>query len=319
MSTTITAPITLASITITAPITIGGAAGKSAYQAYLDTTTDDPVLSEAEWTARLSSCVTLDTDQTITNIKRLGIGGALEVGDQAGISFLSGSELVFEQGVIITYNGTSAEDHRAALGLVIGTDVLSATVPVDIAKGGTGATTPSAARVNLGAGATGESLFTAATPAAANVALGVNLYKVASAQNFTNTTPVDVTGMAHTMEANALYKIEGQIQYTSDTGGIFVHLESTAVLSGTAGFGHGITIAAGGTTAGISYNVSVANGYSLLSESAARTGRPITFWLMLATNGSGGVIKLVARKNAATGTNTIIHPQTWFRIEKISP
>jgi hypothetical protein len=42
--------VTLEPITINAPITIGGV-GKSAYQSYLDTTDDDPVLSEEAWAA----------------------------------------------------------------------------------------------------------------------------------------------------------------------------------------------------------------------------------------------------------------------------
>lgn len=53
MSTIINAPITIDSITISAPVSLGavGATGKSQYQSYLDTTDDDPVLSEAAWSA----------------------------------------------------------------------------------------------------------------------------------------------------------------------------------------------------------------------------------------------------------------------------
>ena len=53
MSTIINAPITIDAITISAPITLGavGATGKSQYQSYLDTTDDDPVLSEAAWSS----------------------------------------------------------------------------------------------------------------------------------------------------------------------------------------------------------------------------------------------------------------------------
>jgi len=59
-----------------------------------------------------------------------------------------------------------------------GTDVLNAStqgisVPLTIAEGGTGATTASGARVNLGGTSTGVALFTAANQAAAWSALGV--------------------------------------------------------------------------------------------------------------------------------------------------
>jgi hypothetical protein len=59
-----------------------------------------------------------------------------------------------------------------------GTDVLNATtqgisVPLTIAEGGTGATTASGARVNLGGSSTGIALFTSASQAAAWAALGV--------------------------------------------------------------------------------------------------------------------------------------------------
>lgn len=59
-----------------------------------------------------------------------------------------------------------------------GTDVLNATTaglstPISIANGGTGATTASAARINLGGTSTGIALFTAASQAAAWAALGV--------------------------------------------------------------------------------------------------------------------------------------------------
>lgn len=59
-----------------------------------------------------------------------------------------------------------------------GTDVLNAStqgisVPLTITEGGTGATTASGARINLGGTATGIALFTAADQAAAYAALGV--------------------------------------------------------------------------------------------------------------------------------------------------
>lgn len=59
-----------------------------------------------------------------------------------------------------------------------GTDVVNAetggvAVPIQVSDGGTGATTAGAARINLGATATGDALFTAVDAAAAYAALGV--------------------------------------------------------------------------------------------------------------------------------------------------
>jgi len=59
-----------------------------------------------------------------------------------------------------------------------GTDVVNAdtgglAVPIQVSDGGTGATTAGAARINLGATAVGDAVFTAATGAAAYAALGV--------------------------------------------------------------------------------------------------------------------------------------------------
>lgn len=70
-----------------------------------------------------------------------------------------------------------AQGERAIL-FCDGTDVLNGStagisLPLTVAQGGTGATTASAARINLGATATGDALFTAASQAAAYAALGV--------------------------------------------------------------------------------------------------------------------------------------------------
>jgi hypothetical protein len=47
-------------------------------------------------------------------------------------------------------------------------------LPVAISEGGTGATTASAARINLGGTTTGIAVFTAASQGAAQVALGLD-------------------------------------------------------------------------------------------------------------------------------------------------
>lgn len=70
-----------------------------------------------------------------------------------------------------------AQGERAIL-FCDGTNVLNGStagisLPLTVSQGGTGATTASAARINLGATSTGEALFTATSQAAAYAALGV--------------------------------------------------------------------------------------------------------------------------------------------------
>lgn len=55
---------------------------------------------------------------------------------------------------------------------VVDADTAGISTPIAIVDGGTGATTASAARINLGASATGDAIFTAASPAAVWSALG---------------------------------------------------------------------------------------------------------------------------------------------------
>jgi hypothetical protein len=56
---------------------------------------------------------------------------------------------------------------------VVNADTGGIAVPIQVSDGGTGATTAGAARINLGATAVGDAVFTAATGAAAYAALGV--------------------------------------------------------------------------------------------------------------------------------------------------
>lgn len=74
--------------------------------------------------------------------------------------------------------GTGVTQGGANILFCDGTDVRSANTggiatPIAVADGGTGATTPSAARTNLGSGATGDAIFVATTAAQVYTALGV--------------------------------------------------------------------------------------------------------------------------------------------------
>lgn len=75
--------------------------------------------------------------------------------------------------------GTTVTQNARAILYCDGTNVVNATtsgigLPISIGDGGTGATTASGARTNLGGTATGVAVFTAASQAAAQVALGLD-------------------------------------------------------------------------------------------------------------------------------------------------
>jgi hypothetical protein len=81
---------------------------------------------------------------------------------------------------VIAAGGTGVVVTQGARGIYYcdGTDLIDADTstvafPIAVNQGGTGATTASAARINLGATTVGDSLFTAASQAAAYAALGV--------------------------------------------------------------------------------------------------------------------------------------------------
>jgi hypothetical protein len=57
---------------------------------------------------------------------------------------------------------------------VVDADTATIAIPVTVAQGGTGATTASGARTNLGATAIGDAVFTAANTTAAQIALGLD-------------------------------------------------------------------------------------------------------------------------------------------------
>lgn len=76
-------------------------------------------------------------------------------------------------------SGYAVPQNSRAILYCDGTDVVNAatagiTTPISIANGGTGATTASAARINLGGGSTGIAVFQSATAATARAALGAS-------------------------------------------------------------------------------------------------------------------------------------------------
>jgi hypothetical protein len=99
MSTIINAPITIGATTISAPISLGavGATGKSQYQSYLDTTDDDPVLSEEAWSSATEgggsgSSITTATLSNLTGF--IAANGTSVSGATAGASAATANTLV---------------------------------------------------------------------------------------------------------------------------------------------------------------------------------------------------------------------------------
>ena len=101
------------------------------------------------------------------------------------------------------FNGLISDINNDGGFLTAGT---GGTLPVS--RGGTGSTTAPLARTALGSQATGDALFTAASPAAARTTLGI-ISRVTTADVFaTSTTPVAIPQLTFPVEANKLYKID---------------------------------------------------------------------------------------------------------------
>ena len=128
---------------------VKGADGKSAYQSYLDTTTDDPVLSEAVWAAGTGNVVTLGGTQTLTGQKTftgglvIGANGPAFFAGESSTMFGANSSVIFYDNNInfdqtrFNYFGPAAINQLTALGATtLGRSLFAAA-------------TPSAARTNL--------------------------------------------------------------------------------------------------------------------------------------------------------------------------
>ena len=75
--------------------------------------------------------------------------------------------------------GVTLAQNARAIFYCDGTDVVDAdtstvSLPVQISQGGTGATTASSARTNLGATTVGNAIFTASSQSAAQIAIGLS-------------------------------------------------------------------------------------------------------------------------------------------------
>ena len=95
------------------------------------------------------------------------------VSNQTSGSFTLGVKTAAQSPAVIVASGARAILYCDGTN-VVDADTATIAIPVAISQGGTGATTASGARTNLGATTVGDAVFTASSVAAAQIALGLN-------------------------------------------------------------------------------------------------------------------------------------------------
>lgn len=134
----------------------------------------------------------------------------IKVSGQTGVAVTQGAA------AILYCNGTDVEPAETS----------SASFPISIAQGGTGATTASDARTNLGATSVGDAVFTAATAAAGRLALGA---AALAANTFTSTQTLSGGTSAAAMVTPNIVEIETLVASPA-TGTINFDLTTQSVL-----------------------------------------------------------------------------------------
>lgn len=189
---------------------------------------------------------------------------------------------------------------------VVDADTGGLSTPIAVADGGTGSTTASGARTNLGATSVGNSLFTAADAAAARTAISAiatgstittaGLFSMATARLLGRSTAgtgdveAITVGSGLLLSGGTLSSTAGGGSVTSVSGsGGTTGLTLTGgpiTGSGTLTLGGTLAVANGGTGATASTgsgNVVLATGPTLVSATLSGTGTTITVWDTLFT------------------------------------
>lgn len=174
-----------------------------------------------------------------------GSGGSITTGAGGAISTGAGGSITTGTNGFIATAANVSIDAYGSITTGIGGSITTGTTPVNfitgvtVAQGGTGATTAANARTNLGAGATGDSLFTSATVAAANTVLGVSTRTKASATaRTTSTESLDPELTGDTLDANTTYEVDFYFPITADAaGGIRFGFSVPSLLQAAGTFG----------------------------------------------------------------------------------
>lgn len=171
-----------------------------------------------------------------------GFAITVKVSGQTGVTIANGVR------AICYCNGTDLVD----------ADTSSFSFPVSVAQGGTGATTESGARINLGGTSTGIAVFTSASASAARTA-------ILAASSGANSDITSLTGLT-----TPLSVLQGGTGVTTSTGTGSVVLSASPTLTGTVSFGGVATSAPAWTTTGVGVR-QVTTTYTDTTTAAAAT------------------------------------------------
>jgi hypothetical protein len=198
---------------------------------------------------------------------------------------------------------TLSRDQRAIL-FCDGTDVLDAdtagiSLPLSVSQGGTGATTDSGARINLGATAIGNSLFTATTAASARVTLGSSVVGDAvfvAADKAAARAAIDAVNIAGDTMTGAL-----GVGASAATGSIS---DTTAVRGGVFRTVSGSVVALSGVAQGLLTVPNIGNNGTYIVSCGLSAADPTLYSAVSLALMDNNVLRLVPLATAAAMTIT---------------
>ena len=186
-----------------------------------------------------------------------------------------------------TYNGTSAADHRIA----------------------------------LGAGTTGATLFGAATAAAANESLGVTLLSAASASatRNNNTLADDSVLAGMTLEANTNYLLDFNFAFFASASSGFRWRFNATSCSSHIQYHCGTAATPGGSPQPLYLTGATGLLDTITRTSAATSGFTFSGFLIFRTGSSAGSLSLQWGQNTTDAAQTASRSaHSWLRLTKIS-
>jgi hypothetical protein len=205
----------------------------------------------------------------ISNDTTGGYSITVKVAGQTGVTIVAGAR------AICYCNGTD----------LIDADTASISFPLTVAQGGTGATTESGARINLGGTSTGIAVFIAASAAAGRTALS-------AAASGANSDITSLTGLTTPLSAP-----QGGTGQSSYAVGDIVYASTTTALSKLADVATGNALISGG--------VGVAPSYGKIGLTTHVSGT-----LPVASGGTGATTLTGALIGNGTGAFTAVAPGT---------